>query len=221
MQVLRLVLYDYDALDTDDRIGEARVDVKDLKDQEEKDLWLDVDHHDPKEGNENRYKASSMQLLRSYPHQVPCFCIFTGRVFLHVKPRVRTCAFGFYQTCACAEQPRHRACIPSLTLLGVAYACARGARAAACMVAPILLQAVVQDCQEGNAREGMRAGQNTDAGWVVAAGGGRPGGQDQGQGAGGGWEGGEEAEEEEGQALPHAHQGMRDMLGMHATKMHA
>ena len=65
-QVLRLVLYDYDALDTDDRIGEARVVVKDLKDQEEKDLWLDVDHHDPKEGNENRYKVGCLPLQQPY-----------------------------------------------------------------------------------------------------------------------------------------------------------
>ena len=100
MQVLRLVLYDYDALDTDDRIGEARVDVKDLKDQEEKDLWLDVDHHDPKEGNENRYKASSMQLLRSYPHQVPCFCIFTGRVFCMSNP-------GFEHVHSGSTRPAH------------------------------------------------------------------------------------------------------------------
>lgn len=50
LQVLRLVLYDYDALDKDDEIGEAKIAVKDLKNQEEKDVWLDVKemapHHD-------------------------------------------------------------------------------------------------------------------------------------------------------------------------------
>ncbi len=44
------MLYDYDALDKDDEIGEAKIAVKDLKNQEEKDVWLDVKemapHHD-------------------------------------------------------------------------------------------------------------------------------------------------------------------------------
>lgn len=42
MQELRCVLYDYDALDKDDEIGEAKIAVKDLKNQEEKDIWLDI-----------------------------------------------------------------------------------------------------------------------------------------------------------------------------------
>lgn len=57
MQVLRVVLYDYDALDTDDRIGEARVDVKDLGNQEEKDLWLEIDRSDPSKDSQNKYKV--------------------------------------------------------------------------------------------------------------------------------------------------------------------
>ncbi len=55
--MLRVVLYDYDALDTDDRIGEARLDVKDLEAQEEKDVWLEVDRSDPSRGSQNKYKV--------------------------------------------------------------------------------------------------------------------------------------------------------------------
>ena len=46
-QELRCVLYDYDALDKDDEIGEAKLAVADLKNQEEKDVWLDVEEMTP------------------------------------------------------------------------------------------------------------------------------------------------------------------------------
>ena len=47
LQTLRLVLYDHDTLDKDDEIGEAKLAVSDLKDQEEKDVWLDINETKP------------------------------------------------------------------------------------------------------------------------------------------------------------------------------
>ena len=47
VQELRCVLYDYDALDKDDEIGEAKLAVADLKNQEEKDVWLNVEEMIP------------------------------------------------------------------------------------------------------------------------------------------------------------------------------
>ncbi|KAK9917790.1 hypothetical protein WJX75_008296 [Coccomyxa subellipsoidea] len=41
-QALQVELYDYDSMDADDLIGEAKFDVKEMGDQEEKDLWLDI-----------------------------------------------------------------------------------------------------------------------------------------------------------------------------------
>ena len=41
------MLYDYDALDKDDEIGEAKLAVADLKNQEEKDVWLDIKEMTP------------------------------------------------------------------------------------------------------------------------------------------------------------------------------
>ena len=41
------MLYDYDALDKDDEIGEAKVAVADLKNQEEKDVWLNIEEITP------------------------------------------------------------------------------------------------------------------------------------------------------------------------------
>ena len=41
------MLYDYDALDKDDEIGEAKLAVADLKNQEEKDVWLDIEEMTP------------------------------------------------------------------------------------------------------------------------------------------------------------------------------
>ena len=41
------MLYDYDALDKDDEIGEAKLAVADLKNQEEKDVWLNVEEMTP------------------------------------------------------------------------------------------------------------------------------------------------------------------------------
>ena len=46
-QVLRCVLYDYDALDRDDIIGDAKISVRDLKNQEEEDIWLDIKELSP------------------------------------------------------------------------------------------------------------------------------------------------------------------------------
>ena len=59
-QVLRLVLYDHDTLDTDDRIGEAKIALTELKSEEARELWLDVDRTDPKQGNENKYKVDAL-----------------------------------------------------------------------------------------------------------------------------------------------------------------
>lgn len=64
-QELRLVLYDYDAMDRDDEIGEAKVAVKDLKDQQEADLWLDI-HECTPEANAQNHKAS--RFLLPLPH---------------------------------------------------------------------------------------------------------------------------------------------------------
>ena len=42
-QVLNLELFDHDTFDPDDRLGAARLPVRDLDDGSEHDLWLDVD----------------------------------------------------------------------------------------------------------------------------------------------------------------------------------
>ncbi len=44
-------LYDYDAMDADDLIGEAKIDVKELDDQQERDLWLDIEPIQPEKGS--------------------------------------------------------------------------------------------------------------------------------------------------------------------------
>ena len=54
VQELRCVLYDYDALDKDDQIGEATVAIKDLKNQEEKDVWLDINETQDKHSNKHQ-----------------------------------------------------------------------------------------------------------------------------------------------------------------------
>ena len=41
------MLYDYDALDKDDQIGEAKLAVAELKNQEEKDVWLNIEEMTP------------------------------------------------------------------------------------------------------------------------------------------------------------------------------
>ena len=41
------MLYDYDALDKDDEIGEAKLAVADLRNQEEKDVWLNIEEMTP------------------------------------------------------------------------------------------------------------------------------------------------------------------------------
>lgn len=56
VQALRLELYDYDAMDADDLIGEAKVAVEDLHDQEEADLWLDIDINSP-EKDQGQHKV--------------------------------------------------------------------------------------------------------------------------------------------------------------------
>ncbi|EIE27751.1 hypothetical protein COCSUDRAFT_45975 [Coccomyxa subellipsoidea C-169] len=50
-QALRVELYDYDAMDADDLIGEAKIDVKELEDQQERDLWLDIKAIEPEKGS--------------------------------------------------------------------------------------------------------------------------------------------------------------------------
>ncbi len=66
-QVLRLVLYDHDTLDADDIIGEAKLPLTELKSEEERDLWLDVDCTDPKGGDHNKYKVALAASLDSVP----------------------------------------------------------------------------------------------------------------------------------------------------------
>ena len=58
LQTLRLVLYDHDTLDKDDEIGEAKLPVKELKNQEEKDIWLDI--------NEMKSDQKSAHKVRSH-----------------------------------------------------------------------------------------------------------------------------------------------------------
>ena len=55
--MLRLVLYDHDSLDADDLIGEAKLPLTELKSEEARDLWLDVDCTDPKGGSHDKYKV--------------------------------------------------------------------------------------------------------------------------------------------------------------------
>ena len=43
VQELKLELFDHDVFDPDDRIGVARVPVRDLQNGEKRDMWLDVD----------------------------------------------------------------------------------------------------------------------------------------------------------------------------------
>ena len=50
------MLYDYDALDKDDEIGEAKLAVADLKNQEEKDVWLNIEEMTP--GGPSQHKVS-------------------------------------------------------------------------------------------------------------------------------------------------------------------
>lgn len=50
-QALQVELYDYDSMDADDLIGEAKFDVKEMGDQEEKDLWLDIVPVKPEKGS--------------------------------------------------------------------------------------------------------------------------------------------------------------------------
>ena len=61
--MLRVVLYDHDTLDTDDLIGEAKLPLTELKSEETRDLWLDVDRTDPKKGNETKYKVGTRMFL--------------------------------------------------------------------------------------------------------------------------------------------------------------
>ena len=58
VQVLRLVLYDHDTLDKDDEIGEAKLAVKDLKNQEEKDIWLDISECQPDQAASHKVRGS-------------------------------------------------------------------------------------------------------------------------------------------------------------------
>ena len=57
VQELRLVLYDHDTLDKDDEIGEAKLAVKDLKNQEEKDIWLDITECQPDQANQHKVRG--------------------------------------------------------------------------------------------------------------------------------------------------------------------
>ena len=73
MQELRCVLYDYDALDKDDEIGEAKIAIKDLKNQEEKDVWLDI--HETQDKHPSNHKVCWHSHLRK-AHQSSA--LFTG-----------------------------------------------------------------------------------------------------------------------------------------------
>ncbi|CAL5224210.1 g6855 [Coccomyxa viridis] len=63
-QVLRLVLYDHDTLDKDDEIGEAKLAVKDLKNQEEKDIWLDISECQPDQAASHRGALGKLTLVK-------------------------------------------------------------------------------------------------------------------------------------------------------------
>ncbi len=58
-QELRCVLYDYDALDKDDKIGEAKIAIKDLENQQEKDIWLDVNEMQDKQPSNHKVHCHS------------------------------------------------------------------------------------------------------------------------------------------------------------------
>ena len=62
MQNLRVVLYDHDTLDKDDEIGDAKLAVKDLKDQEEKDIWLDIKEMHPDKTAEYKVRGYLFRL---------------------------------------------------------------------------------------------------------------------------------------------------------------
>ena len=52
------MLYDHDTLDKDDEIGEAKLAVKDLKNQEEKDIWLDITEMQPDQNKSHTVRGS-------------------------------------------------------------------------------------------------------------------------------------------------------------------
>ena len=62
-QALQVELYDYDAMDSDDLIGEAKFDVKEMGDQEEKDLWLDIQPVKPEKGSHKACDTRHRALL--------------------------------------------------------------------------------------------------------------------------------------------------------------
>ena len=62
-QVLRVVLYDHDSLDADDLIGEAKLPLTELKSEETRDMWLDVDRSDPKQRGQDAHKVAQRACL--------------------------------------------------------------------------------------------------------------------------------------------------------------
>ncbi|CAK0785413.1 hypothetical protein CVIRNUC_008622 [Coccomyxa viridis] len=63
-QELRCVLYDYDALDKDDEIGEAKLAVADLRNQEEKDVWLNIEEMTPDGPSQHKGAIGKLTLLK-------------------------------------------------------------------------------------------------------------------------------------------------------------
>ena len=77
------MLYDYDVLDRDDEIGEAKLAVADLKSQEEKDIWLNVE--EMASDHPSQHKVSLMQqVVRSVSS------LETSRLFATRNMRTRT-----------------------------------------------------------------------------------------------------------------------------------
>jgi hypothetical protein len=65
-QELSLTLFDHDTFDPDDRIGAARLPVRELADGEKRDLWLDVDAT-PAQESEKTARAPNPDPYHSKP----------------------------------------------------------------------------------------------------------------------------------------------------------
>ena len=97
------MMYDHDTLDKDDEIGEAKLAVKDLKNQEEKDIWLDINECQPDQANNHKVRSlpSQAEVSRDCAAPLPCsrtrdirrndaFLLLLGKV--QEEPVFDTCA---------------------------------------------------------------------------------------------------------------------------------
>jgi hypothetical protein len=92
VQELTILMYDYDAMDRDDEIGLAKVAVKDLKDQQEADLWLDVKPFTPEKSS---HKAS-YALVHSIHTSVQYYIDSLTHLFI-------LCTFQFAHEAGCSK----------------------------------------------------------------------------------------------------------------------